>query len=686
MEARAFKDSNQRQDLSALRRELQSTEHVPDELIVGYSTDRAPATLAETLGGRFVESFSLGDSVARLKLPPQTDLAKALHALRESPGVTFAETNQIIRLTEVPSSAAHQPTSDDNNVPNDLDEQLWGLANKTNPGADISAVAAWQMTTGSNNGPLIAVIDSGADYTHPDLAANIAVNTSEIPGDGLDNDGNGVVDDVYGFNAFENHGDPMDGMGHGTHCTGTIAAEGNNGHGIVGVQWQAQVLPVKIFHDRGLTTTDSILRGLEYAKSRGAVITSNSWGGPQPSEAIRQAFASFPGALHIAAAGNDEKNTDQNPSYPADYDLPNMISVGASNSHDAPAWFTNFGRESVDVFAPGEDILSTLPGGGYGKKSGTSMATPHVTGAAGLIATKYPKASPEALRDRLLYSSDPLEPLAGMAVTEGRLNAHRALSEDQIAPAAPNDFWVTERSPRSVRFSWTATGDDGWQNGAASGFEVRVSRQPIDETNWRDATPLPTPRGKEIGDHLHAHYHQNPESRPNEIHAAFRALDEAGNRSDLLTTSATLPAATVVFQDNFDGEQSAWSADGRWKKEQVESRGQVWSSKHGQSKDTFSTLRSPVIDLGKSQNAFLRFESRQDFAWANNVFLELTSDAGETWTRLDTLKDRGEWKQREYDLSAHDGQKVQIRVRSENLGAKDGDGVLVDAFEVLGDL
>ena len=669
------------EDLARVRQELE-TEHVPDEVIVGDSASQTENSIATSLGGRVVESYSFENQVARVKLPQGTDLSQAILALRHSPGVSFAEPNQILRLEDngVQTAASGQEKP---GKPNDLDERLWGLRNTTTPGADISALQAWEVSTGSPKWPLIAVIDSGADYRHPDLAANIAVNAAEVPGDGKDNDGNGVADDVFGYNAFEDHGDPMDGLGHGTHCTGTIAAEGNNGQGIVGVQWQAQVLPVKIFHDRGLTTTDSILRGLEYAKKRGAVITSNSWGGPQPSEAIRQAFASFPSALHVAAAGNDGRDTDAKPTYPADYDLPNILTVGAGNSSDSPSWFTNFGRKSVDIFAPGEDILSTLPGGGYGVKSGTSMATPHVSGAAGLVATVYPEAGPEELKDRLLYSSDPLDSLQGLAVTEGRLNAHRALSEDGVAPAAPNDFWPTEATSRSARFSWTATGDDGWLNGAASGFEVRVSSEPISEANWREATPLAAPRGKEIGDHLHAHYTQNPESKPSKIYAGFKAVDEAGNRSPLLATAAELPAAPVVFQDSFEGEETNWNADGRWKRVQVEGKGTVWSSQSGESKMTFSTLQSPEIDLSETQESFLRFESRQDFAWANNVFLELTADGGENWNRLDTLKDRGQWARREYDLSAYDGKKVQIRIRSENLGAKEGDGMLVDAFEVL---
>ena len=139
----------------------------------------------------------------------------------------------------------------------------------------------------------------------------------------------------------------------------------------------------------------------------------------------------------------------------------------------------------------------------------------------------------------------------------------------------------------------------------------------------------------------------------------------------------------MVFQDSFEGEETRWSADGRWKRVRVEGKGTVWSSQSGESKMTFSTLKSPEIDLSETRESFLRFESRQDFAWANNVFLELTADGGENWNRLDTLKDRGQWARREYDLSAYDGNKVQIRIRSENLGAKEGDGMMLDAFEVL---
>ena len=677
-----WKPANTRSE-SLARQELSTTEHVPDELILGVENF---GLLSQSLGAASVEQFSLGENkdIVRLKLPSGTDLAQALAAAREAPGVAYAEPNLVIALDDSQESRIQPSSADGKSKPNDLSDALWGLHNVEHPQADIDAVEAWDITTGSRDGALIAVLDSGADYMHPDLEANIAVNELEIPGDGRDNDGNGVVDDVFGYNAFEGHGDPMDGMGHGTHCTGTIAAVGNNDQGIVGVNWEAKVLPVKIFHDRGLTTTDAILRGIEYANKRGAAITSNSWGGPSFSQAIHDAFAASP-ALHFAAAGNDGQNTDEKPSYPANYDLPNMISVGASNREDSPSWFSNRGRETVDLFAPGEEILSTLPGGGYGEKSGTSMATPHAAGVGGLVKARFPNSGAGEVRDRLLFGSEPNQQMADISVMGGRLNAARALSEDSIAPSAPNDFWPTQVSARGARFSWTNTGDDGWKNGPATGFEVRVSPEPITSENWNQASPLSTPRGEEVGDHLHAHYSQTPRAQKTSVYAAFMAVDEAGNRSELLTTRADMPASPVFFSDDMEAEETTWTANSRWSRVEVEGKGKVWTTLRGdRAGETFSELKSPAIDLRESTDSFLRFESRQDFSWSNNVFVELSEDGGKEWQRLGQLEDRGEWKEREYDLSAFDGKSVQVRIRAENLGAKEGDGMSLDNFVVLG--
>lgn len=675
------------------RNELQSTEHVPGELILGleHSTAAPQDDLGESLGGEIVEVFDMGPtlasqgkSVVRLKTTDEQDLAQTLARARAIPGVAYAEPNEILRLSDGPTTPVELRPNDTERRPNDLTPGLWGLHNEENPGADISALEAWKVSTGSTESPLIAVIDSGADYNHPDLATNIARNPGEIPGDGIDNDGNGVIDDVFGYNAIDDNGDPLDRRGHGTHCTGTIAAVGHNGQGLVGVNWNARILPIKIFNDKGLTNVAAILRGINYARQRGAFITSNSWGGANFRQSIYDAFAATPG-LHVTAAGNSSADNANGKSFPAGFDLPNLMAVGASNKQDEPATFSNYGRTTVHLFAPGRDILSTLPRGEYGLKSGTSMACPHVTGTAGLIASAFPSLSPTQIKDRLIHSTDPVPSVAELSISGGRLNAARALSEDSVAPAAPNDFVVTRTDTLSARFSWTGTGDDGWKNGAATAFEVRVSDQAITAENWSEATPLPTPRGQEIGDHHHVVFQQTPQKADRTVYAAFKAVDEVGNRSEMLTSLAVLPSTPIVLEDDFDKAESTWQGEGRWQQIDHPGRGKVWSCKpHKKTTGTYSKLTSPELDLSGSKDNFLRFESRQDFDYDSLVYLDISDDGGERWTRMDRLRDRGQWGKREYDLSAYDGKKIKLRISSEHLAIKDGEGTMIDNFEILG--
>ena len=677
--------------VSEARAEVRQTEHVPGEVILGLRGGPTPADESR-LGGAVVERFDFGpgllsgseaSDIVRLRLDDGADMAEALAELRSLPEVAYAEVNEIIHESTEPTDFITQP-GQKKTQPNDLDPGLWGLHNQQNPGADISAPEAWKVTTGSHQGPLIAVIDSGADYHHPDLRANIAINEGEIPGDGIDNDGNGVVDDYFGYSAIDDNGDPLDRRGHGSHVTGTIAAVGNNGEGVVGVNWKARILPIKIFNDQGVTNIAAILRALAYAKSRGAFITSNSWGGANFNQSVHDAFAATPG-LHVCAAGNDHQDIAKVGSYPANFDLPNLITVGATNRKDEPAVFSNFGRTSVELFAPGRDILSTLPGGKYGTKSGTSMACPHVTGTAGLIASAFPQLTPLQIKDRLVYSTDPLPSLAQKSISGGRLNAAKALSDDRLSPAAPNDFHIADTHSQGARISWTGTGDDGWKNGPATAFEVRVSPQPITEENWEKAASLPTPRGAEIGQFHHAFFHQAPQKNPTILHAAFKAVDEVGNRSEMVTARAVLPSTPVIHQDDFEAPTSAWKGEGRWQLTDDPERGRVWSCKKKiPASGTYSVLTSPDYDLSKTTQSFLRFESRQDFDWTNLVYVDVSGDGGESWERLDRLEDKGIWNKREYDLSKFDGQKIRLKISSEHLATKDGEGTSIDNFEILG--
>ncbi len=481
----------------------------------------------------------------RLRLPEGMKTEEAICMMKRDPRIAYVVPNNVYHLEE---SKTANPT------PNDLDPKLWGLNNTGQDGgkagASIHAPEAWNISTGkrqSEGGPLIAVIDTGVDYNHPDLKNNLWTNPGEIPGDGIDNDGNGVIDDVHGYNAYLDNGNPMDGHSHGTHCAGTIAAEGNNGTGVVGVNWQATILPVKIFSDGGRTTTDAILRGILYATKMGARVTSNSWGGGAANDAIKDALQTSP-ALHIFAAGNDGKNNDSRPTYPANYDIPNIVAVAATDNKDQIASFSNYGRTTVDVAAPGVGIYSTVPNEGYGLKSGTSMATPHVSGMAGLIVSAHPELTNDQLKQRLIGSSDRVQGLSNMTVSKGRVNLGRAIETDNVAPAAPNDLKVVNAGPNGVTLSWTATGDDGWC-GTPSSYEVRYSDKPIVDSNpgeqqvgFEDATLVATELPQATGTIESADIKLQPSQESRTMYAGLKIIDNVGNRSELRTVTIEVPA------------------------------------------------------------------------------------------------------------------------------------------------
>lgn len=413
-------------------------EHKPGELIIrtrpGFSLSSDESSVVSELGAKVIGSFDTPGGIHKsetgeflhLKLPAGVSVEDALARVADDARVEYAVPNNIYHLNDFQKSDA--PTNDPEFG------KLWGLHNEGQTGgtanADIDAPEAWQLHTGrtqSQGGHITAVIDTGIDYNHPDLVGNMWVNPGEIPGDGIDNDGNGVIDDVHGYNAFADSGDPMDGQGHGTHCAGTIAAVGNDGIGVVGVSPNANLMAVKIFNDEGSTDAAAIIRGLQYATKMGARITSNSWGGPMPNDGIREAFAQSP-ALHLVAAGNSGFNNDWLPSFPANYALDNIVAVAATDHNDGLASFSQYGKRNVDLGAPGVDIYSTVPGGKYDTYSGTSMATPHVSGAATLIASHYPEITNEELRQRLLEGTDKTPALDGKVASGGRLNVNNSLT------------------------------------------------------------------------------------------------------------------------------------------------------------------------------------------------------------------------------------------------------------------
>ncbi|MGI6419918.1 MAG: S8 family serine peptidase [Thermoguttaceae bacterium] len=446
---------------------------VPGEILVGFEGEaptvyrgRGAAAALDTARGAVQDLGLHSPSVlmdvpaivgrsarlaTRWQLTPGADVAEIARQLAGRPGVAYAEPNYVWSADVTPNDPRFG--------------ELWGMHNTGQtggqPDADIDAPEAWDIAAGSQS-IVAAVIDTGVDYNHPDLAANIWTNPGEVAGDGIDNDGNGFVDDVHGWDFVNGDSDPMDDNGHGTHVSGTIAAVGDNAAGVAGVNWSGQVMALKFLNSSGSGPTSAAVAAVNYAaqmRSRYGVevrLTSNSWGGGSYSQALYDAIAASGGAgmLFIAAAGNSNSST---PQYPAGYDLGNVISVAATDHNDLKADFSNYDADWVDLGAPGVDILSTVPGGNYELKSGTSMAAPHVAGVAALAWSMAPDASPETIKQAIFAGAEPIAAMAGITLTGGRLNAYGTLQQvgmtvagsspasGEIVTSPPQDF-VTEFS------------------------------------------------------------------------------------------------------------------------------------------------------------------------------------------------------------------------------------------------
>lgn len=322
-------------------------------------------------------------------------------------------------------------------LPNDPQfGQQWHLHNTGQSGglvdADIDAPEAWDRTTGSSS-VVVAVLDSGTDLNHPDLTPNLWVNPGESgdgrESDGIDNDSNGYIDDVHGWDFVSGTPAPMDDNGHGTHTAGTVGAAGDNGVGVSGVCQQVQLMPLKFLSASGSGTNSDAIEAIRYATAQNVLLTSNSWGGSGFSQAMLDAIheANAAGIGFVAAAGNSGISNDLYPDYPANFNVPNMISVAATDHQDTLVWFSNFGAQTVHLAAAGLQTLSTGMGGAYEFMSGTSMAAPQVSGAAALLKAANSGLPFARIKSMLLGTTDSKPSLAGKTRTGGRLNVARAL-------------------------------------------------------------------------------------------------------------------------------------------------------------------------------------------------------------------------------------------------------------------
>ena len=437
--------------LLLLTNTVYSYESVPGEYVVTlkYGTLRDRAALSQELGG--VVTQTIRENMVLVKRASQELDESGVRELSRSSLVEVAEPNYIYRASRMPNDADYG--------------KLWGMHNSGQAdstgqtgitGVDIDAERAWDIATGSKK-VIVAVIDTGIDFKIPDLASQAWTNTAELNGKaGVDDDANGYVDDIHGYNFALNTGDSTDDMGHGSHCSGTIGGRGNDGAGIAGVNWDISLMAVKFLGADGSGTLANAVLAIDYARKNGAMIMSNSWGGGPFTQALKAAIddTNTAGILFVAAAGNNGANHDVTPGYPASYEDSNIISVAAIDNRGALASFSDFGSKTVDIAAPGVNIFSTLPSAisatGFDSWSGTSMATPHVTGVAALVLGSEPGLTAAQLKQRLLSTARPYHTLRGKVSTSGIVNAYYALT-NTTPPADPMDptAW-TNHLPLSI--------------------------------------------------------------------------------------------------------------------------------------------------------------------------------------------------------------------------------------------
>ncbi|HKO95920.1 MAG TPA: S8 family serine peptidase [Pyrinomonadaceae bacterium] len=574
------------QDFNQPPSKIQERQSVPGEILVRFRTGATPVVSTSKPGMETalsvqqnevqfsvrIERLAGPEIVKDLRLarvaPEET--GRAIQALRMRPDVIYAEPNYIRHKFATPTDVRFT--------------EQWALKNDGQGGkvdADIDADLAWDTTTGSSQ-IVVGVIDEGVDINHPDLQPNIWTNPGETAGNGIDDDGNGFVDDIHGWDFFHNDASVYDGTAgdtntdsHGTHVAGIVGAAGNNGNGVAGVNWQVGLLPLKILGaDNEWPATSSVLltvRAYAYAKqmrdlyaatggTRGANIRilNNSYGGYGESQAERDAIRALAdlGILFVVAAGNESRNNDRNAVFPANYNESNVVSVSSTNRYDSPSGFSNYGSRTVHMAAPGDEILSTAPHSSYRFASGTSMASPHVAGVAALICAANPSITLGRLRAGLMLGGDQLSELSptvfgtGGVITGRRLNAAGALATaveaDVTAPALPGAFQISSQQNRRLTLTWTATGDDG-TSGLVSLYEIRYTdsdpglSDPVNfQRGYTFVAPLPAASGTLQTATIDVPF------RHTSGFIGIRALDNVGNASPI----AAVPVS--VNQDEAD--------------------------------------------------------------------------------------------------------------------------------------
>lgn len=608
----------------------------------------------------------------------------AIRVLERDPAIRFAEAD--MRITP------------DQNLPNDPRfGDMWGLHNTGQSGGtfdvDIDAPEAWD-TVGTLPDTIVGLMDDGVQLNHPDLAGNLFVNPGEIPGNGIDDDGNGFVDDVMGwdFSSGDNNPSPAGGDSHGTHTAGTIAAVTNNGVGVAGVARNVRLLPIRIYGGTN-PWMSALVQGIDYARNMGAKVVSVSYNIDGYTQALSEAIgrADAGDMVYVNSAGNNAQNADGLRGALRNVHQ-NVVFVAATDRNDNMASFSNFGM-TVDIAAPGVDVLSTVTGSGYDFYSGTSMACPHMAGAVAVIRSRYPHLSDRQSLDRLIGTADMTSQTQGR-IAGGRLNLNNALDDDTTPPSDPTNLRLLAKATASLKIGFNGSGDDGTA-GQASNYDIRFSASPIHIGNWEQATRHyvaipPVNHGVPIEVEL-------PVPPRTSLYVAVRALDNLGNPSGIISAGPFF-GAPVVF-DNAELRSWFTPITGPWQRttERASSGIRSWSDSPGGSyaNNLNIELRSGLVRFYNSglvtppaSNYALAFRVNYDLESNYDYLYYDFSPNGTNWTNLGRVTgSSGGWKTVSAALPGSTTQGyIRFRMTSDSSVVRDGvyiDDVMFQPLQVI---
>ncbi len=540
-------------------------EYACHQALLKFSRHAAPEQIGEIFsknGLSFLQYYPQM-RIYSVTLPSSEDTLRKISQLKRQEFILMAIPNLVVHADLLPNDP--------------LFPNQWGLHNTGQSGgtvgADIGMEEAWNALT--NATPIVvAVIDTGVDYTHPDLINNMWVNSGEIPNNQLDDDGNGYVDDVYGYDFYNGDSDPMDDYFHGTHVAGIVAAQGNNGLGVSGVAWSGRIMALKFMNENGSGLLSDAIEAIQYAVANGAKVMNNSWGTSFNSSSLENAIqgSDTAGLIFVAAAGNGPTNTDVTPFFPASYDVPNILSVAATTRYDALADYSNYGKITVDLGAPGSSIFSTAPTwyipdeNDYIYLSGTSMSSPHVAGAAALLWAAFPTLSHRQVMDFLLLGVTPKSYLADITVSGGMLNAAQsfqlagdAFNHPPTANAGPDQFHkvgetvvlqgsgTDEDGNGALSFEWTLSTPQGSFSELDNPFSPTPRFIPDTEGTYHATLVVSDPYRSSVPDSITIEVSGNILPPPN-VSLRAQKLDESGKEVDL-STGTVVQTGEVVTLD-----------------------------------------------------------------------------------------------------------------------------------------